>query len=108
MKRAMRCLYILRSNVRQSVAKSLFHDELAAFDPSLEKHRRKCEMAMEAGGCDIGKIPVFSTWIIRMDDARRKEFGYDPMEYTRKSIAEIERMRSDAIAALSRKIRRTA
>lgn len=43
-----------------------------------------------------------------MDDARHREFGYDPMEYTRKSIAEIERMRSDAIAALSRKIRRTA
>lgn len=47
MKRALRCLYILRSNVRQSVAKSLFHDELAAFDPAIEKHRRKCEMAME-------------------------------------------------------------
>lgn len=106
--KALRALHILQSNTHQSVAKAIFHDEVCAFDEELSRLHETCVKALEAGGCQIMEMPMFSDWTLKMDDKAKKTFNYDLMAYMDKSIAKLERQRADAVIYLQGQLRNTA
>ena len=73
-KKAFLALRILKNNKRQSVALSVFHDELCAFDEEIAEYRKLCVMAFEEGGFSIDSIPKFSDWFQTMDDGAKEVF----------------------------------
>jgi len=106
--KALRALHVLQHNEHQSVALAVFHDEVCAFDEEVARLHKSCVEALEFGGCPVDSMPMFSDWLLTMDEKDQASFHYDIMEYMRKSIAKLERKRAEAVEFLQGKLRKTA